>query len=653
MGSRMKIEELREVIRYHNKLYYEDSTPEISDYDYDMLVKELELSESPDAPASSPINTIGSSSNGNIVHSTVMYSLDNVYSIDELIEFDNKIKKLLGVDKVEYCAELKLDGVSISLMYVNGKLTTGATRGNGKVGENITSNVKLISSIPNELLIDATVDVRGEVYMKRSVLANINSIRSINDVKLLSNTRNATSGIIRREDSSDSDVPPSILTSSFYNIPSHIVSQSNALAILTDLGLPIDSNYITTSSIEEIIDYCNRWQLDRDALDYDIDGIVIKVNSNVLQEELGYTSRAPKWAVAYKFPSGKASTKLEGIILQVGKTGSVTPVAALTPVSIGGTVISRATLHNMDEITRKDIRIGDTVIVERAGDVIPAVSSVVTDDRNGSEIVFEMPDNCPVCDTALIRVEDEAAYRCPNYYCSAQVKGRIEAFASKQCMDIEGLGPSVVSLLVDNNILQDVSSLYYLDELRDEITKLEGMGARSVTLLLNSIEASKDRDIARLIHGLTIRYVSRGTCDRLTRYYDSIVQLMNASIDDLTKIEDIGPITANSIYEFFNDDNNIRLINRLSMKGVRMNNIPKPTGGALEGKTLVVTGTLSKPREEVHDIIRTAGGKVGSSVGKKTDYLVVGADAGSKAQKAISLGVKTITEEELMEIISV
>jgi DNA ligase (NAD+) len=653
MGSRMKIEELREVIRYHNKLYYEDSTPEISDYDYDMLVKELELSESPDAPASSPINTIGSSSNGNIVHSTVMYSLDNVYSIDELIEFDNKIKKLLGVDKVEYCAELKLDGVSISLMYVNGKLTTGATRGNGKVGENITSNVKLISSIPNELLIDATVDVRGEVYMKRSVLANINSIRSINDVKLLSNTRNATSGIIRREDSSDSDVPPSILTSSFYNIPSHIVSQSNALAILTDLGLPIDSNYITTSSIEEIIDYFNRWQLDRDALDYDIDGIVIKVNSNVLQEELGYTSRAPKWAVAYKFPSGKASTKLEGIILQVGKTGSVTPVAALTPVSIGGTVISRATLHNMDEITRKDIRIGDTVIVERAGDVIPAVSSVVTDDRNGSEIVFEMPDNCPVCDTALIRVEDEAAYRCPNYYCSAQVKGRIEAFASKQCMDIEGLGPSVVSLLVDNNILQDVSSLYYLDELRDEITKLEGMGARSVTLLLNSIEASKDRDIARLIHGLTIRYVSRGTCDRLTRYYDSIVQLMNASIDDLTKIEDIGPITANSIYEFFNDDNNIRLINRLSMKGVRMNNIPKPTGGALEGKTLVVTGTLSKPREEVHDIIRTAGGKVGSSVGKKTDYLVVGADAGSKAQKAISLGVKTITEEELMEIISV
>jgi DNA ligase (NAD+) len=644
-----RIEELRELIRYHSKLYYEDASPEISDYDYDMLVKELEELEGSGAPPTSPTQTVGGS-RGTIAHKFPMYSLDNCYSTEELVEFDSKIRKLLGVDTVEYAAELKLDGISISLTYEGGKLVSAATRGDGKVGEDITTNSRLVGGVLDPLRINISMVITGEVYMHRSTLATINSARV--DTKLLSNTRNATAGIIRREDTSG-DTPPSILTSSFYNIAelASVVKQTDLLGRIGLIGLPVEPNYMI-GAIEDVIAYCNYWQSGKSGLDYDIDGIVVKVNDPGHRTELGYTSRAPKWAIAYKFPGVGATTRLEGILLQVGKTGAVTPVAMLTPVEVGGVTISRATLHNVEEIARKDIRIGDLVVVERAGEVIPAVTSSLHSSRVGTEVEFHMPTNCPVCSTLLVREEGEAAYRCPNYYCTAQVKGRIEAWASKQCMSIEGLGPSVVSLLVDNGMLMDPADLYYLSEFRDRIEELEGMGRRSTDMLLDSIEASKGRSIDRLIHGLTIRYVSRGTCDRLTRYYSSIDQIMVATVEELMSIEDIGPTTAASIYEYFHSPSNVAMIGRLRDRGVKLANDKGVAVGNLTGRTLVVTGTLSKTRDEIHDMIKAAGGKVSSSVTKKTNYVVVGTDPGlSKTTKAAELGITMISEEELVALI--
>ena len=646
-----RLEELREEIKKHNNLYYNEDKPEISDYDYDLLVKELKLLEGGSTPEDSPINTVGSPTRGNIVHRAPMYSLDNVYSIEELMEFDARVKKGIGGDTL-YTAELKLDGISISLTYTSGNLTSAATRGDGKVGEDVLSNVLTIPVIPQKLKMDATIDVRGELYMNKSTLERINAGRE--EGKKLSNTRNATSGIIRREDHSSSDAPPSCLVSSFYNIVGMSMStQESTLLTLATLGLPINSNYLVSDMISSIIEFIDYWKDKRDTLDYDIDGIVIKVNSTRDQEELGFTSRAPKWAIAYKFPAGKGTTLLRSIILSVGKTGSVTPVAVLDPVSVGGVTITRATLHNEDEITRKDIRIGDTVIVERAGDVIPAIVGPVLDLRDGSELPFVMPTNCPVCATPLVKIEGEAAYRCPNYFCPAQVKGRISAFASKECMNIDGLGDSIVEILVDKEFITNISDLYYLESRREELEKVEGMGKRSVEKLLAEIEKSKVANpIEKLIHGFSIRYVSRGTCDRLTRYYSTIDQIAACSIADLQKIEDIGPTTAGSIFEFFHNPIAVQMITRLRDAGVRLENAPKITGGKLEGMTLVVTGTLSKPREEIHQIIKDAGGKIGSSVGKTTNYLVAGEDAGSKAKKAQDIGIKILTEEELMEMIN-
>jgi len=649
-----KLELLRDEVRKHNKLYY-DGSPIVSDYDYDIMVKELRDLEGEAPGPNSPSTTVGVPSGGTVAHNPPMYSLDNVYSTDEIVEFDAKVKNQLDKDEVYYTTELKLDGISISLVYVDGHLREAATRGDGKVGESVLTNIRMLGSVPELLARKFSGVVRGEVYMLKSTLDRINSARGEGDK--LSNTRNATAGIFRREDHSDKDTSPTMLVASMYTIlpiagQERLPKQALSLSVMEKMGFPVNGNWSITSSINGIVDFCNYWKDLRCSLDYDIDGIVIKVNDVTQQEELGFTSRAPKWAVAYKFPAGSATTKLTGIILQVGKTGSITPIAVLDPVEVSGVTISRATLHNGDEIARKDIRIGDTVVVERAGDVIPAIANSITNSRDGSEIMFKMPTYCPVCKTTLVRIPGEAAYRCPHYACSAQVKGRIAAFAERQCMDIDGLGDAIVELLVDNGFVSNVADLYYLEDRKEELAKVEGLGKRSVEKLLAEIEKSKIANpIEKLIHGFSIRYVSRGTCDRLTRYYNTVADIANCSLENLMKIEDIGPVTAKSIYDYFRDPMMLDMLVRLKEAGVRMENAPRPTGGVLSGKTLVVTGTLSKSREDVHNMIKAAGGKIGSSVGKSTDYLVVGTDAGSKAKKAADLGIKTITEQELMELI--
>lgn len=648
-----RLEELKIVIAKHNKLYHEDGKPEISDYDYDALVRELKELEGEAPDSDSPSTSVGSPGKGTMVHDPPMYSLDNVYSTEEIIDFGSRLKKTLGTEEITYTVELKLDGISVSLLYIGGRLKEAATRGDGKVGENILENVLMIGSIPKKLESKFSGVVRGEIYMRKDVLGSINAGREDGDK--LSNTRNATAGIIRRENHSGKDTSPSMLEATMYTIiPSQytIPTQQQGINTLVDMGFNVDINGIVTSSMDRVVNFCNRWKYLRDTIGYDIDGIVIKVNETSLQEELGHTSRAPRWAVAYKFPAGSAKTKLLDIVFQVGKTGTITPVAVLDPVEVSGVTITRATLHNADEIARKDIRIGDTVVVERAGDVIPAVAGPIVDTRDGTEKIFKMRDTCPVCRGVLVREEGEAAYRCPVYTCPAQITGRIAAFASRSCMNIDGLGDAIVEILVSNGFLRDIADLYYLKDRREELEKVDGLGERSVEKLLGEIEKSKTANpIEKLVHGLTIRYVSRGTCDRLTRYYATIGQIAECTLEDLMKIKDIGPITAQSIYNYFRDPWNINMLRRMKAAGVRMENAPRTTGGRLEGKTLVVTGTLSKPREEVHGIIKAAGGKVGSTIGKTTDYLVVGTDVGSKAKKAAELGVKTITEVELMCII--
>ena len=638
-GIRKEIERLREEIRYHDYRYYVLNNPVISDYEYDQLVKKLEKLEkeypeliTPD----SPTQRVGEAYTGEfppVEHRIKMLSLENTYSEDELKDFDRKVKKFLGSDEeVEYAVELKIDGVAVSLEYRKGKFFRGSTRGNGIVGDEITNNLRAIKSIPLKLLTDEKelfdIEVRGEVFMPRPSFEKLNKEREKRGEPLFANPRNASAGSLKNLDPRIVEKRGlDIFVHTIAEIPKKYKTHFEALSKLREIGFKISPFIKVVRGIEKAFPLIDEWQEKKKELDFDIDGMVLKVNSFELQRKLGYTEKAPRWAIAYKFPAEQRVTKIINIEVNIGRTGTATPVAILEPVFLSGTTVSRATLHNLDEIERKDIRIGDWVMVEKAGEIIPQVVKVVKEKRNGKEKKFVMPKDCPVCGAKLVREEGEVAYRCINVSCPAQVKGRIIHFASRNAMDIEGMGDVLVDVLVNRGLLKDYGDIYYLN--RTDLIKLERMGEKSVDNLMNAIEDSKNRPLERLIYGLGIRHVGIHNARIISNIFHSIDSIRKASYEELASIDDIGPVRARSIVEFFNEKSNVNVLDKLRKAGVKIEEKVKEGAKPLAGKKFVFTGALSTmTREEAQDLVISLGGSVSNSVSKKTDYTVVGENPG-------------------------
>ncbi|MDQ1318261.1 MAG: ligase [Candidatus Poribacteria bacterium] len=660
-----RIEILRKNIRYYDKKYYVEDNPEISDYEYDQLMKELEELESkyPDLITSdSPTQRVGgepSEEFATVEHRVAMLSLDNTYSPDELIEFDNRIRKLIPSQTIEYVVELKLDGLGVALLYENGKLVRGATRGDGEMGEDVTANLKTIKSIP--LVLDGigqklpVLEVRGEVYMQKRAFQEFNLQREENGETVFANPRNASAGSVRLLD-------PRITASRPLDIFLYTISYINgasfsthweSLQALKDMGFKTNPNSKKFVTMNEVVDYCKEWAEKRDELDYEIDGMVVKVNSLAQQVELGFTTKSPRWAISYKFPARQATSTIEDIIVQVGRTGSLTPVAELSPTPLSGIIITRATLHNEDEVRRKDIRIGDTVLIERAGDVIPAVVEVIKDKRTGQEREFQMPDKCPVCGSEVFKPEGEAVLRCMNSACPAQVKEHLHHFASRDAMNIDGLGPAIIDQLVEKNLVKTIADLYFLK--KEELVALERMGEKSAQNLLDALEGSKTNNLARLIFALGIRHIGIRAAEILAEHYQSIDTLSYTKVEELQTIYEIGPKVAESIVQFFQQEGNKQMLDRLREASVRMSEESQAIVGdqTLKDKTFVLTGALKNmTRDEASENIKKAGGKVVSSVSSKTDYVVVGESPGSKFDKAKKLGITILNEDEFINLIA-
>lgn len=663
MSKRIKseIEELRETIRYHEHNYYVEDNPEISDYEFDRLMKRLEKLEAehpelitPDSPTQRVGGevTLGK----RVEHKAAMMSLDNTYHPQELHEFDERIRKILGTDEVEYVCELKFDGLGVALLYENGILTRGATRGNGRYGEDVTANLKTIRSIPIRLREPGdkipVLEVRGEVYIPKAKLEEVNRQRKKNNESLFANARNAAAGSVRLLDSSITASRPLDI---FIYALSYIEGMSfdthtGCLEALKKMGFKLNPNTEVFSDIDGAIYYYKKWVNRRNELKYDADGIVVKVNSLEQQEELGSTSKSPRWAISCKFPAQQAMTTVEKINVQVGRTGVLTPVAVLSPVEIAGAEITHATLHNEQELERLGVKINDSVLVERAGDVIPKVVKVIKEKRTGEEVDFHMPEKCPVCSAPVTRSESEVAVRCSNASCPAQLKRRIKHFASRNAMNIEGLGLALIDKLTETGLVQNIADLYVLE--KDKISELEGMGEKSADNLIKALEASKDRTSDHLLFGLGIPYVGRNTAQILMSQYKSISSLSEASQDELQEINMIGPKVAESIVQFFEQERNQELLKRLSKSGLTLEFEEKSENieGIFAGKTVVFTGVLlTMTRSEASEKFKMAGGKVTSSVSGKTDYVVVGNSPGSKYDKARNLGIRILTEEEFLD----
>lgn len=656
MGDyKARIEELKELIRYHDYKYYVEAQPEISDYEYDLLMKELiELEKAHpecitrDSPTQR-VSGIPLEEFTSAPHLLPMLSLDNTYSIDELIEFHQRIVRWLGKEEIEYVAELKIDGVGVSLRYEDGVFVQGLTRGDGEIGDDITINLRTIHSIPLRLNKPINIEVRGEVYMDLVGFERLNQERIANNEMPFANTRNATAGSLHLLD-------PKIVAQRPLDIFIHSLglveeglfkTHYETLKELKALGLVVNSNYKLCKGIEDVIGYCQECEVIRGNLGYDVDGMVVKVNSLAEQKKLGFTARSPRWAIAFKFTPEQAITLLKEIRIQVGRTGTLTPVAILEPVRLAGAKISRATLHNEDEIKRKDIRVGDSVIVERSGDVIPKVVGVVKGKERGK--IFEFPKTCPVCGAEVYRPEGEARSFCTGVNCPAQLKRRIEFFASRPCLDIEGLGTKVVEQLVESGFLKELNDLYSLKEHKKELEALEGWGTKSVENLINNIELSKNKPIDRLINALGIPQVGAQTAHSLADKFHTLDRLMEAKEEELLEIQDIGPKVAKSIISFFNQPHTKQLISKLKSQGVNLGTpitSPTPTLPYV-GKEFVITGSLEHyTRQEAEELIRRLGGKATSSVSKKTSFVVVGKKPGSKLDKAKKLGVIQIKAEE-------
>lgn len=662
-----EIESLRDEIRRHEELYHVYDNPEISDAEYDALfarLKQLEEEHPELVTPDSPTQRVGgrpAEGFAEYVHRRPMLSLDNSYNIEDLRAFDERCRRLADGRAFEYVAELKIDGLSISVHYQDGLLVRGVTRGDGRVGEDVTQNVRTIRSIPLRLKsgdknLEAEVEVRGEAYLPRSVFEKINAEREEEGLPRFANPRNAAAGTIRQLD-------PKIVASRrldmfaydvITGVSKPFVTHWDALNWLERAGFRVNENRALCSSIEEVIDFCNRMETKRDELGYEIDGVVVKVNSTALQDEFGATAKAPRWAIAYKYPARQATTKVLSIVVQVGRTGALTPVANLEPVQLAGTTVSRATLHNEDEIRRLDVRVGDYVLIEKSGEIIPKVLKVIESKRTGEEKKFKMPKKCPVCGGVISRPEGEVVSRCVAADCPAQLKARLLHFASRRAMRIEGLGEALVEQLVEKKMVADVGDLYRLK--LEDVAGLERMAEKSASNLLAQIEASKSRDLPHLIYGLGIRHVGERTAGILARHFRSLDRLSRATIEEIDDIHEIGMTVAQSVRDWFDDAGNLYLTERLREAGVRTEML----GGAQEatedeafaGKQFVLTGKLETlTRDEARALIEARGGRVTSTVSKKTDYIIAGEDAGSKLDKAQSLGLRIIDEAALKEML--
>jgi DNA ligase (NAD+) len=659
-----EIRKLREEVIRHQELYHVHDRPEISDVEYDALVERLARLEeehpeymTPDSPT---LRVGGKPAEGfeQYVHRRPMLSLDNSYNIEDLRAFDERCRRLADGRAFEYVAELKIDGLSISVHYDDGLLVRGVTRGDGRVGEDVTQNVRTIRSVPLRLKVSegGEVEVRGEAYLPRKEFERINLEREEADEPKFANPRNAAAGTIRQLD-------PKVVARRRLDLFAYDVLRGErkpfathweALDWLERAGLSVNPHRAKCSSIEEVIEFCNRMEAERDRLEYEIDGIVVKVNSTALQDEFGSTAKAPRWAIAYKYPARQATTKVEDVIVQVGRTGALTPVAILTPVQLAGTVVSRATLHNEDEIKRLGVKIGDWVNIEKSGEIIPKVLSVVASRRTGEEKAFRFPKKCPVCGGVVSRPEGEVVARCVAADCPAQLKGRLLHYASRRAMRIEGLGDALAEQLVQKTLVRDVADLYQLK--LEEVAALERMAEKSASNLLAQIEASKTRDLPQLIYGLGIRHVGERTAMLLARHFRTLDGLAEAAIEEIDDIHEIGLTVAESVRDWFDDEGNLDLCRRLREAGVRTEIAGGAVGAeadeAFAGKQFVLTGRLETlTRDEARAFIEARGGRVTSTVSKKTDYVVAGEDAGSKLDKARALGLRVIDEGDLKKML--
>ena len=656
---------MRDEVRHHEELYYVNDNPEISDAEYDALLARLQELESqhpelitPDSPTQ---RVGGRPAEGfpEVVHRRPMLSLENSYNIDELVAFDQRCQRLAEGKPVEYVAELKIDGVSISLHYEDQILARGVTRGDGRIGEEVTQNARTIRSVPLKLRAKNSpgpeLEVRGEVFIPRRVFERTNAEREEQGEPRFANPRNAAAGTLRQLDSRA--VAKRKLDMFAYDLiagerkpfPTHW----EALDWMEAAGFRVNPHRERCATIAEVIDFCNRMESQRDDLDYEIDGLVVKVNSTTLQDEFGTTAKAPRWAVAYKYPARQATTRVLAIVVQVGRTGALTPVANLEPVLLAGTTVSRATLHNADEVKRLGVRIGDWVLIEKGGEVIPKVLKVIESKRTGEEKVFRMPRKCPVCGGEISKVEGEVVSRCIAADCPAQLVGKLLHFASRRAMRIEGLGESLVDQLVQKGMVRDCGDLYRLT--LEDIAGLERMAKKSATNLLDQIEASKTRDLPNLVYALGIRHVGDRTAGLLARHFGSLEALSKASVEELDDIPEIGLTVAESVHDWFEDPGNVELCDRLKAAGVRTTLVRTAAHTADEkfvNKQFVLTGTLSSfTRDEAKALIEGRGGRVLSSVSKKTDYVIAGEEAGSKLEKATALGVTVLDEAGFKKMI--
>ncbi len=658
---RKKVEKLRTEIHYHDYKYYVENNPEISDYQYDELMRELkELEERYPflkAPTSPTQRVGGSPVEGfsTVEHRVPMLSLDNTYSEEEIREFERRLHRELPGEKFEYVVELKIDGVSFCLIYEDGLLVRGSTRGDGRRGDEITANLKTIHTIPLSLRekVLGRIEVRGEVYMTRSGFASVNKKREKDGENLFANSRNAAAGSLKLLDSGlvrqrplDNSIYVWVESTETEMSPTHL----ETLKMLKKWGFKISPHLILARSINEVIEYCNGWQEKKERLDYDVDGMVIKVNSLDQQRRLGSTTKSPRWAIAYKFPAKRATTKIKNILVGVGRTGALTPVAVLDSTPLAGTTITRATLHNEDEIRRKDIKIGDTVIIEKGGDIIPQVIKVVESIRTGTEKEFFMPTRCPVCGAKVVRLPDEAVARCIGSSCPAQLKERIAHYAQRQAMDIEGLGDKLIDQLVDKKLILDIADIYKLD--LSTLSGLERMGKKSSENLLAQIEKSRYQSLSRLIFALGVRYVGIRGARILAENFPSLQDLSRASQESLQAIAEIGPRTAESVRLFFQEERNRKVLQRLREYGLVIKEEREKKKTPLVGKSFVFTGSLEHySRDQAENLVERLGARATGSVSKEIDYVVVGKDAGSKYEKARKLSLRILTEQQFLKMI--
>ncbi len=661
-----RIEKLKDQINYHNYRYYVLDSPEISDAEYDRLfdeLVELEKKHPKFVTPDSPTQRVGApplTEFKTVPHSIPMLSLNKALTGDEFLDFHRRVKELSGVSekKIEYTAELKFDGLAVELVYRNGKLAQGSTRGDGFIGEDITLNLKTIKTIPLRLLkrkakVPDLLEVRGEVIMSKSEFEKLNREREKKEEPLFANPRNAAAGSVRQLDSKITASRPLYMYA--YGIGRFegikLNSHSEALQYLKDLGLNVNPHQKLCKNTLEVIEFYQNILKIREKLDCEIDGIVVKMNDFKLQEKIGELSRSPRWAVAWKFPAQQQTTVVEDIRVNIGRTGAVTPVAILRAVRVGGVVVSRATLHNEDEMRKKDVRIKDTVLVQRAGDVIPEVVKVITSKRTGKEKVFKMPERCPVCGSKVERLLGEAVHRCTGIACPAQIKENMYHFVSKGAMNVDGLGFKLLEQMLDKELIKDPADLYFLK--KEDIMKMDRMGDKLAENILGAIKKSKKPDLPHLIYALGIRNVGEHLATILAKEFNSINNLKNKTKEKLTAVREIGPIVAESIYNFFHDEKNLKVLEKLKKGGLKFPKMKvEVKKNPLSKKTFVLTGALeSFTRDEAKKIIEDMGGRVSSSVSKNTDFVLVGKEPGSKLDKAKSLKVKTIDENEFKKLI--